>query len=169
MRTEPGNWYALRVKPRHEFATNSELIRKGVETCLPAVRKFRQWKDRKKMVDFPLFPGYLFVCVEPCHEKFNRVLWTPGALSLLSTVPGKPTSIPPIEIHSLMLLMENAKDIDVYPHLTAGSRVRVRRGVFAGAVGVLLKKESNLLFVVSIDILNRSVGVRMYADDLEAA
>jgi transcription antitermination factor NusG len=169
MRTETGNWYALHVKPRHEFATNSELTRKGIVTCLPAVTKLRQWKDRKKLVDFPLFPGYLFVCVEPCHEDFNRVLRTPGSLTLLSTVPGTPTPIPPHEIHSLMLLMKNAEDIDVYPHLTPGSRVRVRRGIFTGAEGVLLKKENHLLFVVSIDILSRSVGVRMYADDLEAA
>lgn len=168
MRTETGNWYALHVKPRHEFATNGELTRKGIVTCLPAFTKLSQWKDRKKLVDFPLFPGYLFVCVEPCHEDFYRVLRTPGALTLLSTVPGTPTPIPLNEIHSLILLMEKAEDIDVYPHLTPGTRVRIRRGVFAGAEGVLLKKESHLLFVVSIDILSRSVGVRMYADDLEA-
>ena len=59
-------WYALYVKSRHEYVTQGELVQKGIDTFLPSVKKLRQWKDRKKSVDFPLFPGYLFVSM---HEN----------------------------------------------------------------------------------------------------
>ena len=68
------NWYALYVKSRHEFVVSDELHRKGVETFLPSVTKFNQWKDRKKQVETPLFPGYLFVYFEPNPVKFMNVI-----------------------------------------------------------------------------------------------
>lgn len=70
------HWFALYVKSRHEFVASSELKQKGIETFLPSVMKLNQWKDRKKLVEFPLFPGYLFVHVPPSPEEFLNVLKT---------------------------------------------------------------------------------------------
>ncbi|HAM53360.1 MAG TPA: hypothetical protein DCP92_22695, partial [Nitrospiraceae bacterium] len=70
------NWYALYVKSRHEFLTHGDLVRKGIETFLPASRRLRQWKDRKKWIDFAIFPGYLFVHVSPQPEALLTVLKT---------------------------------------------------------------------------------------------
>src|SRR5512147_949641 len=81
-------WYALWVKSRHEFVTERELDRKGIETFLPTVSKVRQWKDRKKLVDFPLFPGYLFVRVTPRADEFLNVVTTQGSVTLVALEPG---------------------------------------------------------------------------------
>ena len=162
------NWYALYVKSRHEYITQAELIRKNINNFLPSVNRMRQWKDRKKMVTFPLFPGYLFVYIKPYTEECVRVLKTRGAVNLLSLEPGRPTPVPDEEIDSLRILIESGQEFDVFPHIKEGTRVRVKKGPLNGAIGTLRNKEERHLFVVNIDILGRSVGVKIYAEDIEA-
>ncbi|KAF0221851.1 MAG: transcription termination factor NusG domain [Geobacteraceae bacterium] len=161
-------WYALHVKSKHEFATNSELLRKGVETYLPAVKRLRQWKDRKKLVEFPLFPGYIFVHIRSDQEDFCRILKTRGVVTLLSSEPGFPTAVPTEEINSLRLIVGSGNELDIYPHLKKGTRVRVKRGLLAGAEGTLVEKEERFMLLINIELLGRSVGVKVYADDVEA-
>lgn len=162
------NWYALYVKSRHEFVTQGELVRKGVNTFLPTVKKLRQWKDRKKCVELPLFPGYLFVYMQPFAEGFISVLRTRGAVNLLTAEPGVPSPVPDEEINSLMILLASGQEIDIYPELRAGTRVRVKKGPLQGAVGTLENREGQYKFLVNIDMLGRSVGVMIDADDIEA-
>jgi len=161
------HWYALYVKSRHEFVTHGELQKKGIESYLPFIGKIRQWKDRKKLVDFPLFPGYLFVHIQPCSEEFLNVLKTRGVVTFISLESSKPTSVPPEEINSLKLLIQSGKELDIYPHLKDGARVGVKRGPLKGAEGILTKKDDQHIFLVNIKLLGRSVGVKVYADDLE--
>ena len=161
------NWYALYVKSRHEFVTQGELIRKGVCTFLPTVRRLSQWKDRKKLVELPLFPGYLFVYIQPDAESFVHVLRSRGAVDIVTAEPGVPASVPHEEIDSLMILLESGQKIDIYPNLRQGTRVRVKRGPLHGAVGTLESREEQHKFLVNVDILGRSVGVMIFADDVE--
>ncbi len=161
------NWYALYVKSNHEFVTCGELSKKHIETFLPTVRKLRQWKDRRKWVDFPIFPGYLFIHLNPSPEYFLDALKTRGAINIISAQPGCPTPIAAEEIGSLRILVQSGNDFDVYPNLKEGTRVRVRRGPLEGAEGVLVKKDSQYTFLVNVELLGRSIGVKIYADDLE--
>ncbi|HDH01874.1 MAG TPA: UpxY family transcription antiterminator [Nitrospirae bacterium] len=169
MKSDSLNWYALYVKSRHEFVVHNELLKKGVESYLPSVKRLRQWKDRRKFVDFPLFPGYLFVHIDASPEAFLSVLKTKGVVSFISLNPGYPAPVSPEEIHSLKLLIQSGKEFDVHPYLKEGARVRVRRGPLEGAEGILRNKEDQYMFHVNIDLLGRSVGVKIYADELEAA
>jgi transcription antitermination factor NusG len=162
-------WYALYIKSRHEFVTQNELLQKEIVTYLPTFRLRRQWKDREKCVVFPIFPGYLFVCVEPVPEQFLNVLKTRGAVSFVSMEPGSPTPVPFEEINSLRIMIESGEEFDIYPHLKEGTLLRVKNGPLRGAEGTLVKKENGYLFFVHIELFGRSVGVRMYAEDLEAA
>ena len=163
------NWYALSVKSRHEFVAYGELLKKEIETFLPASRRLRQWKDRKKWIDFPIFPGYLFVHVAPQPEALLKVLKTRGAVDLLSTQPGYPTPVPSEEIDSVRLLIESGTDFNVFPLLKEGTRVRVKRGPLTGAEGTLSTRNEQYLFLVTIELLGRSIGVNISGDDLEAA
>ena len=162
------HWYALYVKSRYEFVTRGELLKKGIETFLPVVRKLSQWKDRKKWVEFPLFPGYLFIHIPPYPDAFLAILKTRGAVHILSLEPGYPTPVPPEEINSLRLLLESGKAFDVYPHLKEGDRVRVKRGPLTGAEGTLKVKNEQYMFLINIDLLGRSIGVTISADAIEA-
>jgi transcription antitermination factor NusG len=161
------NWYALYVKSRHEFIAQAELIHKGINNFLPSARKLSQWKDRKKNIEFPLFPGYLFVFIQAYTEDYLKVLKTRGVVNLLSLEPGAPTPIPQEEIDSLRILIESGQNIDIFPQLKEGARVRVKKGPLSGAIGTVVERDEQHLFVVNIDILGRSVGVKIYADDIE--
>jgi transcriptional antiterminator NusG len=169
MNGETFNWYALYVKSRHEFFIYSELVKKGMDVFLPSIKKLRQWQDRKKLVEFPIFPGYLFVKLQPISGEFLKVLKTKGVVTIVSSNPGNPSPISTQEIHSLRLLIENGKDIDIYPQLKEGERVRIKRGLLRGAEGILVEKAEQYIFVVNIKLLGKSVGVKVYADDLDAA
>ncbi len=161
------NWYAIYVKSRHESVAYGELLRKGVESYLPVIKRMRRWKDRRKMVEFPLFPGYLFVKVNPTPSCFVRVLRARGVVSLVSGETGVPLPVPQREMDSLRIMIEGGGDIDIYPGIREGSRVEVKSGPFKGACGTVVKKEDGYMLVVSIDILGRSIGVKVYAEDLE--
>lgn len=161
------NWYAAYIKSRHEFVAEKELSKKEIETFLPVVKKLRTWKDRKKWIDFPLFPGYLFIKTIPSYENFLNILITRGVVTLISSDIGIPIPIPDDEINSLRLMLESGRDIDIYPNLKEGSRVRIKRGPLTGAEGTLKIKDEQYMFLVNIDILGRSVGVKVYAEDLE--
>jgi len=161
------DWFAVYVKSRHEFTAANDLSNKGTEVFLPAITKQRQWKDRKKLVEFPLFPGYLFVHIRPGPEELTTVLRARGAVSVLSLEPGRPASIPEEEIHSLKLMLSGGADLDIYPHLKEGTGVRVRRGPLKGATGILKSKKDQHMFLVNIELLGRSVGMRINADDVE--
>ncbi len=163
------NWYALRVKSRHEFVAAEELARKGVENFVPFVSRVRQWKDRKKVVDFPLFPGYLFVHIAPKPDAFLDVVKTRGAAYFVSLEPGRPTAVPGEEIASLKSLLESGEPLDVFPAFKEGTAVRVKRGPLRGAVGVLAKRKDHHMFFVTIEILGRSVGLKICAEDVEQA
>jgi transcription antitermination factor NusG len=164
------NWYALYVKSKHEFVVSNELRQKSIETFLPAMTMQRQWKDRKKLVDVPLFPGYVFVSIAPEAEEFLRVIKTRGTVKFISLEPGHPTPVATEEIESLKRILASGHPAEIYPHLQEGMPVRVTRGVFQGALGILKQKHHEQhVFIVNIEVLGRSVAVKMFAEDIEAA
>lgn len=160
-------WYALAIRSRHEFVARDELQRKGIETFLPTLTKLQQWRDRKKRVEFAVFPGYCFVHILPRADEFLHVLKTRGTVTLVSLVPGYPTPVPHQEIDALRTVTSSGQAFDVYPGYKLGRRVRIRRGALAGAEGVLGSRETHQLFFVNIEILGRSVGLKIAADDIE--
>jgi transcription antitermination factor NusG len=161
------SWFALAVRSRHEFVARDELAGKGVETFLPTVMKLQQWRDRRKQVEFAVFPGYCFVHIRPRADEFLHVLKTRGTVTLVSLVPGHPTPVPQDEIDALRTVTVSGEPFDVYPGYKLGRRVRIRRGPLRGAEGVLGTRDSHQMFFVNIEILGRSVGLRMAADDME--
>jgi transcription antitermination factor NusG len=163
------NWYASYVKSRHEFVVCSELQRKGIEAFLPSVKRLQQWKDRKKLIEFPLFPGYIFVHISHESGAFLNVLKTNGVVTFVSSTPGNPSTVPDEEIYTLKLLLASGEELDVYPSLKIGERIRVRRGPLKGAEGILARKDDQYQFLVNVHLLGRSVGVKIYADELEVA
>ncbi len=161
-------WYALSVKSRSEFVTEAELRRKGYTTFLPSVKKISQWTDRKKEITVPVFPGYLFVSIAPA-DGYLSVLRTRGAVCCVSLVPGEPTPVPDEEVISLQRVLASGEEFDIYPELSEGVRVSVKRGPLAGACGVIAQRGAQYRLLVSIEILGRTVSVPLYADALEAA
>lgn len=160
-------WYAIHVRSRHEFKVSDRLTNIGIEYFLPVVEKLRKWKDRKKLVDFPLFPGYLFVHIQKNHSSILTVLKIPGVVRFLGILPGEPEPVPEEQIISLKRLIENKKDLDPYPYLKQGQRVRIIRGPLKGIDGMLVRKAGQHMLVLLVDIIRQGVSLKIDAADVE--
>ena len=165
--TLPLKWYAIHVRSRHEFQIFDRLKLKGIEAFLPTVEKLRNWKDRKKLVTFPLFPGYLFVRITGDARNMLEVLKIKGVVNMICTLPGEPTSIPDEQIAVLQKLIENSEDLDPYPYLTEGQNVRIIKGPMAGIEGILIEKLDKHFLVLSVDVLRQGVALTINAADVE--
>lgn len=160
-------WYVIYVKSRHEFQVHKTLIVKGIDAFLPTVERLRKWKDRKKIIAFPLFPGYLFINIPESSHAMLTVLKTKGIVKLLGSVPGKPDPIPDIQIASLRTLIENKEALDPYPYFHEGQHVRIKKGPLAGVEGILTEKLGKHIFVLSVDVLRQGVALTISASDVE--
>ena len=160
-------WYAIHVRSRHEFQIFDRLKLKGIEAFLPTVEKLRKWKDRKKLVTFPLFPGYLFVRITEDARNMLEVIKIKGVVNIICTLPGEPASIPDEQITALKTLVENSEDLDPYPYLTEGQHVRIIKGPMAGVEGILVEKLDKHFLVLSVDVLQQGVALTINAADVE--
>jgi len=85
------HWYAVTTRSRHEKVVAEQLWQKEIECFLPLREVISKWKDRKKKVQFPLFPGYLFVHV-PIQERRVDILKVPSVVRIIE-FNGKPVAI----------------------------------------------------------------------------
>ncbi len=165
--TSVPKWYAVHTKSRHEFQAIERLNQKGINAFLPTVERLRKWKDRKKIISFPLFPGYLFVNISKDSQSMLSVLKVKGVVRLLCTLPGEPDPIPDEQILSLQRLIENKADLDHYPYLNEGQKVRIIKGPLSGVEGILVEKLDKHLLVLSVDVLQHGVALTISASDVE--
>ena len=159
------NWYGLEVRTKHERIVANALMLRELETFLPVYKALRIWKDRKHEVEEPLFPGYLF-----CRfDAFDRlpVLMTPGVVSIVSY--GKiPAPVDDDDIAGVQAVVRSRLKVQPWPYLRAGDHVRIVRGPLAGLNGVLVYAKSAWRFVVSINLIHRSVAAEVDASMLGA-
>jgi transcription antitermination factor NusG len=158
------DWYALHTRYQHEKLVAELLALKGFQTFLPTYRTTRQWKDRKKQLSLPLFPGYLFV--EDVDEQKVQVLNTPGVCSIIS-VAGVPSVIASDEIASIRRAVDSVYAVEPHPFLNEGDVVRVKSGPLAGLEGILTGKKGAYRLVISIQMLGRSAAVEIDASDIQ--
>ncbi len=154
-------WYALYTRPRHEKAVAEQLIKREMEAFLPVREVLSRWKDRRKLVQLPLFPGYVFVRTSLVHKR--RVVSTDGVVRMVS-FQGTAAPIPDEQIEAVREICLTKLPCDPYPYLTEGRWVRVIRGPLADLTGILVRRKGKHRLVVSIDILQQSVSVEIDAD-----
>jgi transcription antitermination factor NusG len=161
-------WFAVQTRPRHEKKVNSELREKGLHSFLPLHRERRRWSDRSCWVELPLFSQYLFVHTSVSAELRTRVLQTPGVVQFVG-VPGRGTPIPNDQIESLQAII--AQRIPMTPHefLRVGEKVRIRGGALEGIEGIVSAIRNDKSLVVSVDLLQKSIAIRIDGFEVEPA
>jgi len=158
------HWYAVYTCPRHEKSVALQMQRQHVPSFLPLYKSVRRWKDRRKQLELPLFPGYVFVQI--ALKDRLRVLQTTGVVQLVS-VNGKPAMLPDSEIDDLRNgLMANVC-AEFHPYLSVGRRVRVHNGPLAGLEGILVRRKDKFRIVLSIHLIKRSVALEVSETDIE--
>ena len=163
-----GAWFAVRTWPRYEKRVATELQGKDLNVFLPLLASKRQWSDRKQTVQLPLFPSYLFVRIPETVETRVAVLRTNGVTNFVG-VRGAGIPIPECEIESVRSILTRGIPIQVHPFLNVGQRVRVRGSSLDGVEGILLAKNDDLSLIISIQLIQRSLSIRISGYQVEAA
>lgn len=159
-------WFAIWTRSRHERMVRDQLERKQIEVFLPTITKWSRWKDRRKKIDWPLFPGYCFARFDP--DCTLPVLKTEGVASIV-TFDGRPAPIPEYELASVRLLLESKLRFDPCPLIREGMMVAVVAGPLKGAVGRLMHKDARRArLVLSVDLISQAVSLEVDAADVEA-
>jgi transcription antitermination factor NusG len=156
-------WFALWTRSRHEQVVREQLEQKRVEAFLPTVTRWSRWKDRKKKIDWPLFPGYCFARFDP-RERLP-ILKCTGVVNIIS-FEGEPAPIPEQEIDGIRRLVETDLAYDPCPMIREGQMVEVVHGPLTGVVGRLVRKNDKARLVLSVDLIGQAVSVEVDAADV---
>lgn len=157
-------WYAFYVNPRHEKKAFLRIQELQVEAYIPTVKIWNQWSDRKKEVEKVLIPGYIF-CRIKLEDRLS-VLQTPGVVSIVK-VGGKLVSIPDEQIETLKQFVRNSDTLTTETQLFKGEKVRVFKGAFAGATGVVKSIRGKTRLFLVLDNLNLAYSVKIQKSDLQ--
>jgi transcriptional antiterminator RfaH len=150
-------WYAIYTNPRAEKLVYTRLIEISIETFLPLQKTYRQWSDRKKLVEKPLLSSYVFVKVIP--KNFPLVYKTTGVVKFVS-FEGKPVPIPQNQIDNLKLLINSDAEIEVTGEaFTKGDSVKVVSGSLIGLTGELISIGGKKRVIIRIDKLEQNIVV----------
>jgi transcription antitermination factor NusG len=152
------SWFALQIRSRWESTTAGLLRGKGLETLLPTYTTKRKWSDRVKLVEAPLFPGYVF-CRFDVHNRLP-VLITPGVISVVGR--GKtPIAVDDAEIFSIQAALGSGIQMEPWPYVEIGERVRIKDDVLDGMEGILTSFKGSDRVVISVSLLRRSVALEI--------
>ena len=158
------DWYAIWTRSRHEKLVRDQLSQKKLDVFLPTITKWSRWKDRKKQIEWPLFPGYVFARFDPADRL--PILKCDGVVTIIG-VEGLPSPIPEIEIDSVRTLIESELAFDPCPLIKEGMMVEVKSGPLKGVVGRLMRKGSHARLVLSVDLIGQAVSVEVDAADVK--
>ena len=140
-------WFAAYTKPRWEKKVSRVLERKGVECWCPLKKTEKQWSDRKKVIEEPLFTSYVFVRINETEKSV--VLMTDGILNFVYYI-GKPAIIRDEEIDIIKkFLSEKQASVSVQSlaSLDENTRIKVNHGIFMDTTGTVLKGGKKKVFV----------------------
>jgi len=155
--TDIQRWYAIYTHPRAEKLVYSRLVERDVETFLPLQKTYRQWSDRKKMIEKPLISSYLFVKVK--KKQFPLVYRMMGVVKFISS-EGQPVPIPQKQIDNLRLIVNSDAEIEVTGETFAkGDNVEVVTGSLTGLTGELIRVGGKKRVIVRIDRLDQNIIV----------
>ncbi len=156
---EEKKWYALYVKSRTEKKVAVELKAEGIDFYLPLEKKLKQWSDRKKWVEEPLFRSYIFVNIN--QKDYYRTLYVQGAVKFIS-FEGKAVQVPPQQIEAIKYyLAEKDPEINQDQGWEEGKEVEVMAGKLTGLHGILIQAKGNNYVKVQIDVVGSAIIIKI--------
>jgi transcription antitermination factor NusG len=158
-------WYALYTRSRHEKKLLGDLTDRSIDVFLPMREVLSRWKDRKKRIWLPLFPGYIFVRQVDTPENRFRVLNMPGAVRFVGH-EGHADRIPDEQINAVRRFLETSIAIDPYPYIRMGQQVEIIAGPLKGIQGILIQKKGRFRFVLRVDLIRQAVSIEIDASDV---
>ncbi len=151
-------WIAVYTKPRYEKKVHTLLEEKGIESYLPLIRQRRQWSDRKKWVDVPLFRSYIFA-----HIELKESLWvlqTDGVHHIIK-FKNKIAIIQDEQIEAIRISIEGGFKPEATDYFTVGEKVEIIAGPMRGFQGVVAKIKGQDKFILKIDAIQHAMSVHI--------
>jgi transcription antitermination factor NusG len=161
MRSQQWPWFAILVRTGREKTANLLLENAGYECFLPVSKCTRRWSDRTKIIEVPLFPGYLFCRMNP-HNRLT-VLMTPGVMQIVG-VGKTPVPVEEEEIHAIQRVQKSGLPAMPWPYMQIGNVAKILEGPLRGMTGIVVKIKSGMKLVLSVSLLQRSVAVEVERD-----
>ena len=156
-------WYAIWTRSRHEQVVRDQLETKGYDAFLPTIAQWSRWKDRKKKIDWPLFPGYCFARFDP-NDRLP-ILKCTGVVNIVS-FDGEIAPIPEQEIDGIRRLVQSDLQFDPCPLIREGKMVEVVGGPLKGVFGRLVRKGAHARLILAVDLIGQAVSVEVDAADV---
>ena len=149
-------WYAVYTRSRMEKKAAAEMEKSGITCFLPLRKVLRQWSDRKKWVEVPLFNSYVFVNIT--DKEYNAVLQVMGVVRFI-TFEGRAVAIPLPQIEAIKAYIEQGAIDYTAPDtpLEAGANIEIIHGAMAGLSGILLNIQGKHRVKVEIDCVGQSL------------
>jgi len=161
----PTKWYAVYTRPRFEKQVQKGLLDQGIEAYLPLIKTMRQWSDRKKMVEVPLFSSYVFVHID--RSLYDQVLQTHGVVKYI-TFEGKAASIPSDQIDNLKIIVDSNEKIETtWETRKKGDLVMVNAGSLKGLKGELITEGDRKKVLVRIQGIDQNLTVEVHSSLIE--
>jgi transcription antitermination factor NusG len=163
---EQRQWNVVYVASRQEKKVGRLLADKGILTYVPLFRELKQWSDRKKWVETPLFRGYVFI---EAGASAHAVLSTSGIVAYLR-FQGKNAVVRAKEIEIIRRIEQSgyyAEQLLNPDEFETGEQVRVADGPLRGQKGHILRKDNHEYFTISIDSMEQSLKIKVPFELLE--
>ena len=155
-------WFAVWTRSHCESKVEDGLRRKRLEVFLPRVRIASRRRDRRVVLQQPLFPGYVFLHFAPSREAYMGVASTDGVVRILGERWDDLHEIPDEQVEAVRRIIAADGRARALPWIRVGDRVRIVAGPLAGLEGLVqVWHAGRATFVVSVDLLQRSVGVEV--------
>jgi transcription antitermination factor NusG len=155
-------WFVFYTKSRQEKKVNDLLTKRGFEVYLPLQKVMRQWSDRKKKVEVPLFNSYIFVQSSP--DKIPVILQTPGiAWSIRHN--DKPAALHPKDMETIHRFLASGLFVESGPmeEFNKGDAVEIIDGPLKGLRGTVIRTADGTKFNISLESIGHSLLVTLDA------
>jgi transcription antitermination factor NusG len=166
-RLEELNWYVCTTLPRGEKIADRGLRKLRIEHYLPTINKTRQWSDRKKVMEFPLFNGYIFILENIGASRIRKRVLQAPKIAYFVQKDGIPVIVPDSVIRSLMILTSQwneqfeLENEDINSQLKEGDPIRIINGPLRGVAGTLIRKKNFPRIVVFVEAIGQGVSLEV--------
>lgn len=161
-------WYLIYTKPHHERKVHGILTEQDIHSFLPTKKILRILRDRRKYVDVPLFPSYLFIYLEDI-QSYYKGMDAEGALYYVRT--GKEIArVSESVVNNIRLLVDKGKEIEVSTdNFLPGQHLLIRQGPLTGLSCEMIQLSGRQKILVRVQLLQRNLLIALPPDQLMAA
>ena len=152
-------WIAVYTKSRHEKVVIQDLENKNIEAYCPIFKERRQWSDRKRWVEFPLFRSYVFVKIELKNSLY--ILQTMGVHHIIK-FQGNISTIPNEIIQYIKSMIDGGFTVEQVAYFIKGDKIKVVDGPLKGMKGIVVKIKNENKLVLKVAAIHQAIAVQIH-------